>query len=132
MAAVLAAAVGAVTGVLSGMGIGGGTLLVIYMVNFAHVEQISAQGINLLYFLPVAASSLISHIRNRLIRLRVFVICSVSGVVAAVGGSLLANVLETGVLRKLFGVLLIAAGLAQIFRKKDGKEKERGGEKGRF
>ena len=132
MAAVLAAAVGAVTGVLSGMGIGGGTLLVIYMVNFAHVEQISAQGINLLYFLPVAASSLISHIRNRLIRLRVFVICSVSGVVAAVGGSLLANVLETGVLRKLFGVLLIAAGLAQIFRKKEGKEKERGGEKGRF
>ena len=132
MAAVLAAAVGAVTGVLSGMGIGGGTLLVIYMVNFAHVEQISAQGINLLYFLPVAASSLISHIRNRLIRLRVFVICSVSGVVAAVGGSLLANVLETGVLRKLFGVLLIAAGLAQIFRKKDGKEKEKSGEKGRF
>ncbi len=122
MAEMLAVAVGAVTGILSGMGIGGGTLLVIYMVNFAHVEQISAQGINLLYFLPVAASSLISHIKNKLIRLRVFVICSVSGVAAAIGGSLLANVLETGVLRKLFGVLLIAAGLAQIFKKSKGKK----------
>ena len=55
---------GAVTGVLSGFGIGGGSLLLIYMTNFAGVAQNLAQGINLLYFLPTAATSLPTHAKN--------------------------------------------------------------------
>ncbi len=61
---ITAALAGAVTGVLSGFGIGGGTLLLIYMTAFAGVEQHLAQGINLLYFLPTAATALPSHIKN--------------------------------------------------------------------
>ena len=57
MSAWLAVLTGAATGVLSGMGIGGGTLLVIVLVELAHIEQRAAQGINLLYFLPVAAAT---------------------------------------------------------------------------
>ena len=55
---------GAVTGVLSGFGIGGGTLLLIYMTAFAGVPQNLAQGVNLLYFLPTAATALPAHIKN--------------------------------------------------------------------
>ena len=54
---------GAVTGVLSGFGIGGGTLLLIYMTAFAGVPQNLAQGVNLLYFLPTAATALPAHIK---------------------------------------------------------------------
>ena len=50
--------VGAVTGVLSGFGVGGGTLLLVYMTAFAGLDQRLAQGINLLFFLPTAASAL--------------------------------------------------------------------------
>ena len=46
---------GLVCGVLSGLGIGGGTLLMVYMTAMAGLEQTVAQGINLLYFLPTAA-----------------------------------------------------------------------------
>ena len=49
---VLPLAVGAATGVLSGFGVGGGTLLLVYMTAFAGVDQHLAQGINLLYFRP--------------------------------------------------------------------------------
>ena len=49
---ITAALAGAITGVLSGFGIGGGSLLLIYMTSFAGVEQNLAQGINLLYFPP--------------------------------------------------------------------------------
>ena len=59
-----AALAGAVTGVLSGFGIGGGSLLLIYMTSFAGVPQNIAQGINLLYFLPTAAASLPTHVKN--------------------------------------------------------------------
>ena len=58
---------GAVTGVLSGFGIGGGTLLLIYMTAFAGVPQNLAQGVNLLYFLPTAATALPAHIKNCLL-----------------------------------------------------------------
>ena len=50
----IAALAGAVTGVLSGFGVGGGSLLLIYMTSFAGVPQTLAQGVNLLYFLPTA------------------------------------------------------------------------------
>lgn len=49
---------------LSGFGIGGGTLLLIYMTAFAGVPQNLAQGVNLLYFLPTAATALPAHIKN--------------------------------------------------------------------
>lgn len=49
---------GLVTGVLSGFGVGGGTLLLIYMTAFAGLPQDLAQGINLLYFLPAALTAL--------------------------------------------------------------------------
>ena len=55
---------GAATGVLSGFGIGGGTLLLIYMTAFAGVPQDLAQGINLLYFLPTAATALPTRVKN--------------------------------------------------------------------
>jgi uncharacterized membrane protein YfcA len=114
---------GAITGVLSGMGIGGGTLLVIYMVNIAAVPQLEAQGINLVYFLPVAALSLISHIKNKLVERRAFFIACAAGLIFTVGGSLLASAIDTGILRKLFGALLIIAGGVQLFKKKSEKDK---------
>lgn len=108
---------GAITGVLSGMGIGGGTLLVIYMVNIAGIAQLEAQGINLVYFLPVAALSLISHIKNKLVEKRVFVFACAAGVVFTVAGSLAAASIDTGTLRRLFGLLLILAGMSQLLKK---------------
>ena len=45
---------GAATGVLSAWGIGGGTLLLLVMTLLLGVEPRTAQGINLLYFLPTA------------------------------------------------------------------------------
>ena len=50
-------AVGIGTGVLSAWGVGGGTLLLLVMTLFLGVDQRTAQGINLLFFLPTAASA---------------------------------------------------------------------------
>ena len=63
----IAVAAGLVCGVLSGFGIGGGSLLMVWMTAVLSMEQKAAQGINLLYFLPTAAAALIFHTKNRLI-----------------------------------------------------------------
>ena len=115
MSALLAGIAGLVCGVISGLGIGGGTLLMVWMTAVMDMEQRMAQGINLLYFLPTAACALIFHIKNRLIRWRVVIPAAIAGCLTAAGAALLATAIDASLLRKLFGGFLILVGLNEIF-----------------
>ena len=55
------ALLGCGVGVLSGMGVGGGSLLIVLLSAFMQVEQVTAQGVNLVYFLPAAAIAVLIH-----------------------------------------------------------------------
>ena len=112
---------GAIAGVLSAWGIGGGTLLVIYMTALGGLGQQSAAGINLLYFLPVSISALISHIKNKLILFEAVVPAVIAGVPASVAGSLLSSSIDTDVMKKIFGGFLILVGISEFFRKERAK-----------
>ena len=46
---------GLMSGIIGGMGLGGGAVLIIYLTIFQGVEQLQAQGINLLFFIPIAS-----------------------------------------------------------------------------
>ena len=59
--------VGLLAGVAASMGFGGGFVLIIYMTAFAGVDQVTAQGVNLLFFLPVALVSLVIHQKTGLL-----------------------------------------------------------------
>lgn len=118
----IAALAGAVTGVLSGFGIGGGTLLLIYLTAFAGVEQTLAQGINLLYFLPAAATSLPSHFKNGYIEKKAAVPAIIAGLVCTAIAAWVATALDVGLLRKCFGVFLLYIGVTELFRKAPPKE----------
>ena len=115
MSALVAGAAGLVCGVLSGLGIGGGTLLMVWMTAVMDMEQRMAQGINLLYFLPTAACALIFHIKNRLIRWRVVLPAAITGCLSAAGAALLATSVDALLLRKLFGGFLILVGITELF-----------------
>lgn len=119
----LAGLAGLVCGVFSGLGIGGGSLLMVWMTAVAGLEQKTAQGINLLYFLPTAACALFFHIKNRLIRLRVVLPASIIGCLFAAGAAYLAAGMDTGLLRKLFGGFLLLVGLTELFGQRDKKDK---------
>ena len=90
---------GAAAGVLSGFGVGGGTLLLIYMTAFAGVDQHLAQGINLLYFLPTAATAILA------------------GLAGTAAAAWAATALDVALLRRCFGGFLIVIGLRELFRK---------------
>ena len=111
---ITAALAGAITGVLSGFGIGGGSLLLIYMTSFAGVEQNLAQGINLLYFLPTAATALPAHVKNGYIENAALLPAILAGTALAAWA---ATAMEVGMLRKCFGVFLLVIGVRELFRK---------------
>ena len=112
-----AAVAGLVCGVLSGFGIGGGSLLMVWMTAVLSMEQKTAQGVNLLYFLPCAVCALIFHIKNRQIVWRAVWPAALAGAMCAAGGALLAQRVDAGLLRKLFGGFLILVGLSEVFWK---------------
>ena len=105
-------------GILSGFGIGGGTLLIIAMTTFMRIPQLTAQGINLLYFIPTAASSLFGHIKNRLIDKSAFLWTAGCGLVTTILSSLLLSRVNPELSRKIFGAFLLIVGLTEIFGKK--------------
>lgn len=108
---------GAVTGILSGFGVGGGTVLLVYMTAFAGLDQRLAQGINLLYFIPAALLALPSHVKNGYIEKQVLIPAISAGLISAALASWLATGLEVRLLRKLFGGFLILIGVRELFRK---------------
>ena len=113
----IAALAGAVTGVLSGFGVGGGSLLLIYMTNFAGLAQNLAQGINLAYFLPTAATALPSHFKNGYVEKGALFPAVCAGLVCSALAAWAATALDVDVLRKCFGGFLIIIGLRELFRK---------------
>ena len=113
----VAALVGLICGVLSGFGIGGGSLLMVWLTAAVSMEQPVAQGINLLYFLPTSLGALIFHIRNKKICWQAVIPAAIGGAAAAACSAALAVGLEVGLLRKLFGGFLLVVGALEFFRK---------------
>lgn len=111
--------VGTATGVLSGFGIGGGTLLVLWLTLVGGEEQLRAGGINLVYFLCCALPALIGHWKNHLIEKKAVLWCGLAGVPACILAAFLAAKIDVTLLRRLFGGLLLFVGWREIFPKEE-------------
>lgn len=111
--------IGLATGIVSGFGIGGGSLLVLYLTAFAGVAQQEAGGINLLYFIGCAPAALVGHIRHKAVEWKAVLWCVVGGIAAAIPTALLTADLDTGLLRRLFGGLLLYVGIRELFYNKE-------------
>lgn len=109
--------IGLAAGIISGMGIGGGTILIPALVIFVKPEQHIAQSVNLLFFIPTAVIALIIHIRNKRVDFKMAVPIILAGLAGAFLGSRLALTLQGTDLRRWFGVFLLAMGIYEMFRK---------------
>ncbi|MGM9536882.1 MAG: TSUP family transporter [Candidatus Onthomonas sp.] len=111
---------GGITGLLSAFGLGGGTLLLLWLTLFAGIPQQTAQAINLLYFLPVSAAALPGHFRNGYLKKRPVLWAAGAGILTAAAGAFAATWIAAGLLRKCFGVYLLVMGAVELFGKKEG------------
>lgn len=112
---------GLLSGIIGAMGLGGGAVLIIYLAVFTDTPQLAAQGINLIFFLPIGALAVIVYAKKGKISWKKTVPIAVGGLLGAVGGIISARLLGGELTAKLFGGLLIILGLKEIFAKK--KEK---------
>ena len=108
------AVVGLLTGVIASMGLGGGFILMIWLTGFAGLDQRSAQGINLLFFLPIALLSLVFHIKGGLIDKSLVKKYILGGVIGAIAGTIASHLVPNELLRTLFSLFLIAFGVREL------------------
>ena len=119
----VSAAAGLLCGIISGFGIGGGSLLMVWMTAVAALDQRVAQGINLLYFIPTSLGALYFHIKNKLICWNVVIPAVIFGSITAFLSAWTANTIDISLLRKLFGVFLCFVGLRELLTKTPSKNR---------
>ena len=113
---------GIIGGIVAGMGMGGGTLTIPILTIFLKYEQLRAQGINLVAFLPMAVVALFIHIKNKLVDFKSTWLLAVVGCLFSLGGALVANHISNSILKKLFAIFLIGLGVWQFIEIKRNKK----------
>ena len=112
---ILLALTGVSAGILGGMGMGGGAILIPMLTVFFGVDQLNAQAINLVAFIPMAIISLIIHVKNKRVRREGLLWIIFPAGAAALAGSLLALVVKGTVLKRCFGGFLVLLSVFQFF-----------------
>lgn len=111
----VAIVVGLVFGFLAGLGIGGGSLLMMWLTLIVGMEPFSARCINLLFFIPCAICSSIFRWRQGDLPIKKLIAPIIVGAIFAGVFSYFSAMLDTQALQKVFGGLLILTGLREIF-----------------
>ena len=109
---------GFLSGLIGSMGFGGGGVLIIYLVVFANIPQLQAQGINLIFFVPCAILATIIYTIKKQIEYKKILPVIIGGVIGAIGASFLLKNINTNYLSKAFAIFLIVMCVSSIFRLK--------------
>ncbi len=105
------------SGLLGAMGFGGGGILILYLTLVMNTEHITAQGINLIFFIPCAITGLIIHIKHRLIDFKLILPFIISAIPGVILGLYLTNIISSDWLGKIFGFILLILGVKQLLFK---------------
>lgn len=94
--------IGTISGIISGIGMGGGTVLIFLLTFMLGIEQHIAQGANLIFFIPTSIVAIIVNFKNKNIDLKLATIISIFGVLGAIVGANLAIYTNVKDLKKHF------------------------------
>ncbi|HZJ99593.1 MAG TPA: sulfite exporter TauE/SafE family protein [Tissierellaceae bacterium] len=111
--------VGFLSGIISGMGIGGGTILIPSLVFFGDLSQIEAQGINLIVFIPISIVAIITHLKENNIEKEFIKPIIIGGILSAIIGSIIAVKVDEDRLGTYFGIFLLLIGIYEFFKKNE-------------
>ena len=106
---------GFLSGIIGAMGLGGGAVLIIYLSIFTSTEQLTAQGINLLFFIPIGTLAVIIYSIRKQINWKTIMPLAFGGIIGSVSGIFIAKILGGNMTAKLLGAFLILLGLKELF-----------------
>ena len=119
--------IGIIAGIVGGMGMGGGTILILLLTMFSNIEQHIAQATNVIFFVPTAIAAITIFIKNNNVKFKVGIPICLWGLIGAGIGASISTKMQVNILRKCFGVFLIFIAIYQVYSlyKRYRKEKNR-------
>ena len=106
---------GLLTGFLAGLGVGGGSILILWLTIVAGIDQSIARSINLMFFITAAGAVSVLRWKKGTLPFRQLLPAMIAGCVAAVIFSYLRAWISTELVKKLFGCLLLVTGIKELF-----------------
>lgn len=103
------------SGTISGIGMGGGTVLIFLLTCFSGISQHVAQGANLIFFIPTCIVSIFINLKNKNIEIKTAVIVIISGIIGAIIGAKLSFIINAKNLKKYFGIFLLLITIYEIY-----------------
>ena len=106
--------IGILSGIVSALGMGGGTILILLLGIFTNLEQHLVQWTNLIVFIPVSVIAILINIKNKKIDYKISFQIIIFGMIGAFIGSMLAFEFNNRILKKFFGIFLLIIGFLEI------------------
>ncbi len=107
--------IGFISGIFSGTGMGGGTVLIFLLSNFLNINQHTAQATNLIFFIPTAVTAIIVGIKNKNIKLKETWIVVIAGIIGTIISANLSSKINVNLSKMLFGIFLLIIAIYEIY-----------------
>lgn len=107
--------IGLISGVVSGTGMGGGTILIFLLSYVMRIEQHIAQAANLVFFIPTSIVAIIVNLKNKNIDLKLGIIISIFGILGAIIGANISIHIDVLILKRSFGIFLAIITIHEIY-----------------
>ena len=114
MSFLLMVCISAGLGLLSGLGVGGGSLMILWLTLVQKMDFTAAKYLNLLFFLPPAVISTLAHLFRKKLSIKKIIPAALAGMVSASVFIYLSSTWDVNILRKLFGGLLLLSAWKEL------------------
>ena len=107
---------GVISGTVTGLGMGGGTILILLLSLFMNLDQHIAQATNLIFFIPTSLAAIFVNLKHKNINFNIAIIISIFGVIGAIIGAKISDNIQSENLRKYFAIFILIIALHEIYK----------------
>ena len=106
--------IGTALGGLSALGVGGGSLLMLWLTLVVGTEAEYARLLNLMFFIPCALAVSIFRYRQGKLEWKSTLVAVAAGCLGSVLGNVWRQHLDLQLMRKIFGILFVVCGIREL------------------
>ena len=107
--------IGILAGIVGGLGMGGGTILILLLTFILSIPQKIAQSANIIFFIPTSIAAIIVNLKNKNINLKKVIPIAFWGIIGAFIGASISINMDVNILKKCFGYFLIFIAIYQVY-----------------
>ena len=107
--------IGLISGIVSGTGMGGGTILILLLSLFMQLDQHVAQATNLIFFIPTSIASILTNIKQKNIDFKLAKTILIFGIIGTIIGAIISQKISSNILKKYFAIFILIIALHEIY-----------------